>query len=34
MGAGRKNNPGSQRLIRANVLKASAARKIMQHRDL
>ncbi len=33
MGAGRKNNPGSQRLIRAAVLKASASREIMQQRD-
>ena len=33
VGAGRKNNPGSQRLIRAAVLKASASREIMQHRD-
>jgi hypothetical protein len=33
VGAGRKNNPGSQRLIRAAVLKASASREIMQRRE-
>jgi hypothetical protein len=33
VGAGRKNNPGSQRLIRAAVLKASASREIMQQRE-
>jgi hypothetical protein len=32
VGAGRKNNPGSQRLIRAAVLKASASREIMQRK--
>jgi hypothetical protein len=32
VGAGRKNNPGSQRLIRAAVRKASASREIMQHK--
>jgi hypothetical protein len=33
VGAGRKNNPGTQRLIRAAVCKASASRGIMQHRQ-
>jgi hypothetical protein len=32
LGAGRKNNPGTQRLIHAAVVKASASREIMQHR--
>jgi hypothetical protein len=32
LGAGRKNNPGTQRLIHAAVAKASASREIMQHR--
>src|SRR5262249_42877921 len=30
VGAGRKNNPGTQRLIHAAVVKASASREIMQ----
>jgi hypothetical protein len=33
VGAGRKNNPGTQRLIHAAVRKASASRAIMQPRD-
>jgi hypothetical protein len=33
LGAGRQNNPGSQRLVRAAVRRASAWREVMQHRD-
>ena len=33
MGAGRRNNPGTQRLIRAAVLKACYSREILQRGD-
>lgn len=33
VGADRKNNPGTYRLILATMHKASASRQIMQHRD-
>src|SRR5262249_34501334 len=33
LGAGRKNNPGTHRLILATVRKASASRRIMQNRE-